>query len=133
MGGLWAVVPWFDNGGGTRSWRHVDVGFATSEIVSAAPRVSCPTHGPTVVELPWARQDSWFSLAFEDLVVFDAVCSNKLAVARRYEISWPAVNNACVRGPAVVAFAQLGEPLSQAEGHHPTSSAPTTGRCAPGS
>ena len=91
------VAPWFDNGGGARRWRHVDVGFATSEIVSPAPRVSCPVHGPTVVEVSWARHDSWFSRAFEDLVVFDAISSNKLATARRYAISWRAVNNACVR------------------------------------
>jgi transposase len=91
------VAPWFDNGGGTRTWRHVDIGFATSELVSAAPRVNCPVHGPTVIEVPWARHDSWFSRAFEDVIVFDAICSNKLAVARRYAISWRAVNNACVR------------------------------------
>jgi transposase len=90
-------APWFDNGGGTRSWRHVDVGFATCELVGEAPRVSCPTHGPTVVSVPWARHDSRFSRAFEDLVVFDAIVSNKLATARRYGISWRAVNNMCVR------------------------------------
>ena len=81
----------------TRRWRHVDVGFATCELVSAAPRVSCPEHGPTVAQVSWARHDSWFSRAFEDLVVFDAICSNKLAAARRYGISWRAVNNVCVR------------------------------------
>ena len=91
------VAPWFDNGGGARRWRHVDVGFATSDIVSAAPRVNCPVYAPTVVEISWARHDSWFSRAFEDLVVFDAIVSNKLAAARRYAISWRAVNNACVR------------------------------------
>ena len=91
------VAPLFDNGGGQRCWRHVDVGFATSELISAAPRVNCPVHGPTVVEIAWARHGSWFSRAFEDLVVFDAIVSNKLAAARRYGISWRAVNNACVR------------------------------------
>jgi transposase len=91
------VAPWFDNGGGTRRWRHLDVGFATCELVADAPRVSCPTHGPTVVKVAWARHDSWFSRAFEDLVVFDAICSNKAAAARRYAISWRAVNNMCVR------------------------------------
>ena len=91
------VAPWFDNGGGARRWRHVDVGFATSDIVSAAPRVNCPVYAPPVVEISWARHDSWFSRAFEDLVVFDAIVSNKLAAARRYAISWRAVNNACVR------------------------------------
>jgi transposase len=92
-----ALAPWFDNGGGERRWRHIDVGFATCELVAEAPRVSCATHKVTVAEVPWARHDSWFSRAFEDLVVFDAIVSNKLAAARRYGISWRAVNNMCVR------------------------------------
>jgi transposase len=91
------VAPWFDRGGGTRRWRHVDVGFATCEIVAAAPRVNCPEHGPTVAQVSWARHDSWFSRAFEDVVVFDAICSNKLAAARRHGVSWRAVNAMCVR------------------------------------
>ena len=91
------VAPWFDNGGGERRWRHVDVGFATCELVADAPRVSCPSHGVTVAEVSFARHDSAFSRAFEDLVVFDAIVSSKLAVSRRYGVSWRAVNNMCVR------------------------------------
>lgn len=91
------VAPWFDNGGGERRWRHIDVGFATCELVADAPRVSCPTCGVTVAEVSFARHDSAFSRAFEDLVVFDAIVSSKLAVARRYGISWRAVNHMCVR------------------------------------
>lgn len=92
-----AFSPWFDSGGGERRWRHVDVGFATCELVAAAPRVSCPAHGPTVAEVAWARHDSWFTRAFEDLVVYDAISSNKLAASRRYGISWRAVNGMCER------------------------------------
>ncbi len=91
------VSPWFDNGGGERRWRHVDVCFATCELVAAAPRVRCPEHGVTVAEVPWARHDSWFTRAFEDLVVFDAIVSSKLAAARRYGVSWRAVDHMCVR------------------------------------
>jgi transposase len=91
------VAPWFDNGGGQRRWRHVDVGLATCELVAAPPRVNCPEHGATVAEVPFARHDSWFSRAFEDLVVFDAIVSNKLAAARRYGISWRAVDHMCIR------------------------------------
>jgi transposase len=50
-----------------------------------------------VAEVPFARHDSWFSRAFEDLVVFDAIVSNKLAAARRYAISWRAVDHMCIR------------------------------------
>ena len=91
------VSPWFDNGGGQRRWRHVDVAYATCDLVGAAPRVSCPAHGPTVAEVSWARHDSWFTRAFEDLVVYDAISSNKNAAASRYGISWRAVENMCVR------------------------------------
>jgi transposase len=91
------AAPWFDNGGGQRRWRHVDVGFATCELAADAPRVNCPEHGPTVAEVPFARHDSWFSRAFEDLVVFDAIVSNKLAAARRYGVSWRAVDHMCIR------------------------------------
>ena len=37
------VSPWFDNGGGERRWRHVDVGFATCELVAAAPGSGAPS------------------------------------------------------------------------------------------
>ena len=89
--------PWFDNGGGERRWRHVDVCFATCDLVATAPRVSCPEHGVTVAQVPWARHDSWLTRAFEDLVVFDAIVSSKLAAARRYGVSWRAVDHMCVR------------------------------------
>jgi transposase len=92
-----AVSPFYDQGGGERRWRHVDVGFATSELVGPAVRVRCAAHGVTVAEVPWARHDSAFTRAFEDLVVHDAVVSSKLACARRYGISWRAVNAICWR------------------------------------
>jgi transposase len=91
------VAPWFDNGGGERSWRHIEMGMGTCELVADAPRVSCPVHGVVVAQVSFARHDSAFTRAFEDLVVFDAIVSSKLAVARRYGVSWRAVNNMCVR------------------------------------
>jgi transposase len=92
-----ALAPWFDRGDGERRWRHVDVAYAVCELVADARRVNCPTHGPTVAGVPWARHDSAFSRAFEDLVVHDAIVGNKQAAADRYGISWRAVNNACAR------------------------------------
>jgi len=47
--------------------------------------------------VPWARHDSRFSRAFEDLVVYDAVASNKLVAARRHSVSWRAVDAMCER------------------------------------
>jgi transposase len=91
------LAPFYDRGGGERRWRHVDVGFATCELVGPAVRVPCASHGVTVAQVPWARHDSAFTQAFEDLVVHDAVVSSKLACARRYGISWRAVNAICWR------------------------------------
>ena len=91
------VSPWFDKGGGERRWRHIDMGMATCELVAEAPRVSCREHGVTVAEVSFARHDSAFTRAFEDLVVFDAIVSNKLAAARRHGISWRAVDHMCIR------------------------------------
>lgn len=91
------LAPWFDNGDGARSWRHIDAGFATTELRAVARRVDCASCGPTVAALPWARHASAFSRAFEDLVVHDAIVGNKQAAADRYGISWRAVNNMCVR------------------------------------
>lgn len=91
------LAAWFDQGDGERSWRHVDAGFATVELIGKAPRVSCAACGVTVAAVPWARHGSRFSRAFEDVVVHDAVVGNKQAAADRYGISWRSVNNMCVR------------------------------------
>ena len=92
--------PWYDRGGRgglQRRWRHVDVGFGTCDLIGDTPRVKCAVHGVTVGAVAWARHGSWFSRAFEDLVVHDAIVGNKNAAARRYGICWEAVNNACIR------------------------------------
>jgi transposase len=95
------VAPGYDQGGRPggrlRRWRHLDVGFATCELTGDAPRVNCPRHGPTVAEVPWARHDTAFTRAFEDLVVWEALASNKTSAARRHGLSWRAVNGMCVR------------------------------------
>lgn len=88
------LAAWLDNGDGARSWRHIDAGFATIEVVAVARRVSC---GPTVAAVPWARHASSFTRAFEDLVVHDAIVGNKQAAADGYGASWRAVNNMCLR------------------------------------
>jgi hypothetical protein len=35
------VAPWFDNGGGPRTWRHVDIGLATVELLAAVKCDAC--------------------------------------------------------------------------------------------
>jgi len=89
--------PWFDRGGGIRSWRHIEIGYSTCEIRCEARRVSCRSHGPTVAQLPFARHGSAFTRDFADLVVHEAIASSKPKAAVRHGISWRAVNNACNR------------------------------------
>lgn len=67
------------------------------DLIGDTPRVKCAVHGPTVAAVAWARHNSPFTRAFEDLIVHDAIISNKNAAAKRYAITWRAVNNACVR------------------------------------
>ena len=90
-------ATWLDNGGGARRWRHLDAGMVKVWIVAVARRVDCKACGPTVAAVPWARHDTVFTRAFEDLVVHDAIVGNKNAAAKRYDVSWKAVNNMCVR------------------------------------
>ena len=92
-----ASASWFDNGDGPRSWRHLDAGYATVEVVAVARRVECGSCGPTVAAVPWARHASAFTRAFEDLVVHDSIVGNKTAAGDRYGVSWRAVNNMCTR------------------------------------
>ena len=90
-------ASWLDNGGGVRRWRHLDAGMVVGWIVAVARRVDCAGCGPTVAAVPWARHDTAFTRPFEDLVVHDAIVGNKNAAARRYAVSWRAVNNMCIR------------------------------------
>jgi transposase len=38
-----------------------------------ARRVNCPEHGPTVIQVPWARHDAGHTYAFDDQVAWLAV------------------------------------------------------------
>ena len=42
-------APWFDRGDGRRRWRALDVGTTRVLLEADAPRVNCPSHGPTVI------------------------------------------------------------------------------------
>ena len=56
-----------------------------------APRVNCPTHGPTVVGVPWARHHAGHTLAFDDTVAWLAVACSKTAVCELMRIAWRTV------------------------------------------
>jgi transposase len=98
------LAAFYDRGGGERSWRHLDAGYVTCTLIALAPRVECRACGVSVAAVPWARHDTAFTRAFEDLVCWDAVRASKATAARRHGISWRAVNGICVR----VATEMLG-------------------------
>ncbi|RFS45618.1 transposase family protein [Micromonospora craniellae] len=43
-------APWYDNGGGRRWWRGLDLGVLRVWLHADAPRVNCPVHAR-----PWPR------------------------------------------------------------------------------
>jgi transposase len=61
--------PGYDLGEGRRRWRALDLGTTFAFVEADAPRVTCRRHGVVVCAVPWARHDSRFTRAFEDLVV----------------------------------------------------------------
>jgi len=53
--------------------------------------VKCPTHGPTVIGVPWARYAAGHNRAFDDTVAWLAVHTSKTAIVELPRIAWVAV------------------------------------------
>jgi transposase len=86
-----ARAPWYDRGEGRRRWRGLDWGTVAVMLEAGAPRVNCPTHGPTVVAVPWARHHAGHTYAFDDTVAWLAVACSKTAVCELMRIAWRTV------------------------------------------
>ena len=56
-----------------------------------APRVSCAVHGPTVIEVPWARHAVGHTRDFDDTVAWLATRCSKTAVVDLMRIAWRTV------------------------------------------
>ncbi|MFN2502975.1 MAG: ISL3 family transposase [Acidimicrobiales bacterium] len=84
-------APGYDRGEGRRRWRALDLGELRSFVEADAPRVSCPEHGPTVVQFPWARHGAGHTRAFDDTVAWLAVHTSKSAVVELCRIAWVTV------------------------------------------
>jgi transposase len=61
------------------------------QVEAAVPRVDCPTHGPTVIAVPWARHGARFTTAFEDTAAWLAARSSASAVCGLLRIAWRSV------------------------------------------
>lgn len=103
------------------SWRHLNFFQHHGYIHASVPRVKCPEHGVKLVEVPWARKGSAFTLLFEQAALTLAREMPVSAAARIIEITdhrlWRIVGH-------YVAKAVAGFDLSavQAEGLDETAS-----------
>jgi len=102
-------APWYDRGEGRRRWRGLDWGTVQVVLEADAPRVNCPTHGPTVVAVPWARHHAGHTLAFDDTVAWLAVACSKTAVCELMRIAAPRSASGCAifRSPRVASTRAL--------------------------
>jgi transposase len=69
----------------------LDLGTVQAVLEADAPRVDCPVHGPTVIEVPWARHRAGHTRAFDDQVAWLAVACSKSAVTQLMRIAWRTV------------------------------------------
>jgi len=84
-------APWFDRGEGRRRWRALDVGTLRVLLEADAPRVNCRVHGPTVVQVPWARHGVGHTRDFDDTVAWLATQCSKTAVVELMRVAWRTV------------------------------------------
>jgi transposase len=90
-------APWFDRGEGRRRWRALDLGTLQVFLEADAPRVNCPTHGPTVIQVPWARHGVGHTRDFDDTVAWLATQCSKTAVVELMRIAWRTVGSVVAR------------------------------------
>lgn len=90
-------AAWYDRGEGRRRWRALDLGVVQVFLEAEAPRVDCPTHGPTVVAVAWARHGAGHTLMFDDQVAWLAVHTSRTAVGELMRIAWRTVGAICAR------------------------------------
>lgn len=84
-------APGYDQGEGRRRWRALDLGELRSFVEADAPRVNCPEHGPTVIQVPWARHAAGHTRTFDDTVAWLAVHTSKTAITELLRIAWTTV------------------------------------------
>ena len=62
-----------------------------------APRVDCPTHGPTVRQVPWARHGAGHTRSFDQQVAWLATQCSKKAITELMRIAWRTVGSIITR------------------------------------
>jgi transposase len=84
-------APGYDQGEGRRRWRALDLGEVRSFVEADAPRVNCSEHGPTVIQVPWARHNAGHTRAFDDTVAWLATHTSKTAITVLLRVAWATV------------------------------------------
>lgn len=84
-------APGYDQGEGRRNWRALDLGTVMCYLQADAPRVNCPTHGPTVAQVPWARHGAGHTYAFDDTVAWLVTHTAKSTLVELMRVAWRTV------------------------------------------
>jgi transposase len=75
-----------------RTWRHLDTCQFQTIVHCDVPRTDCPEHGALQINVPWSQKQGRFTLMFENLVIDWLQELSINAVARRFNLSWNAVD-----------------------------------------
>ena len=86
-------APGYDRGEGRRNWRALDIGVLLCHLQADAPRVNCPTHGPTVAQVPWARHGASHTRDFDGQIAWLVTHTSKSAVGERLRVAWRTVGS----------------------------------------
>jgi transposase len=66
-------------------------------VEADAPRVNCPVHGPTVIQVPWARHAAGHTRDFDDTVAWLAVHASKSMIVELLGVAWRTVGSILAR------------------------------------
>ena len=90
-------APGYDQGEGRRRWRALDLGTVQCYLEADSPRVSCPAHGPTVAQVPWAHHGAGHTRHFDDQVAWLVTHTPKSAVSELMRVAWRTVGSVVSR------------------------------------
>jgi transposase len=90
-------APGYDQGEGRRRWRALDLGVVRCYLEATSPRVNCPTHGPTVAQVPWVRHGAGHTHDFDDQVAWLVTHAPKSTVAELMRVAWRSVGSIIAR------------------------------------
>lgn len=92
-----------------RRWRHLDTCQFKTEVVAEVPRVQCPEHGVQTIDVPWAQDNSRYTVLFEAMVIVLLKEGTVSSVRRMVGLSWNAVDGIMQRA-VQRGLSRRGEP-----------------------